>query len=188
MRKVLVTLLLGIILWGCEEEKTTLEKKNTPQFTSEKIKTVGKGEPCGGPERIKCKNGLECSDKNPTKMGVCLPLPEGEIQCPEIKSPVCGLRGNNKNGYLNECEAKRHGAKVISKGFCKPDKSVIGNCDASAFSIGNCDAWFEGAYFDKKSHTCKKIGVSGCSADIPFKTLEECRIACEKTKKSSEEE
>jgi len=90
---------------------------------------------------------------------------------------VCGLIGNNKNGYLNECYARRYGAVVVSKGFCKPDPSVANNCESPAYSLGNCQETFTGAAKNKDGN-CEAVTLVGCSADMPFDTVESCEAAC----------
>ncbi len=91
---------------------------------------------------------------------------------------MCAIRGHIKNGYLNECEAKRHGATILSSGFCERDDSVIGNCEAKAMGIGTCFKVTRGFEFDGKQ--CVEKNVGGCDAELPFPSEESCVIACEK--------
>ncbi len=99
-------------------------------------------------------------------------------ECEEIKAPVCGIKDGAKNGYLNECEVRRHGAEFLYKGFCKQDETVPGNCEAKLTPIGNCEAAFIGVEFDEEK--CTERTVSGCEAEIPFADLASCEEKCGK--------
>ena len=88
------------------------------------------------------------------------------------------LIGNNKNGYLNECYAQRYGAQVLNEGFCKNDETVKGSCDSPAYSLGNCQQSFTGASFNQASGECEAVTLVGCSADMPFESLEACQSSC----------
>ncbi len=53
-------------------------------------------------------------------------------------------------------------------------------CEQRVKGNGLCEAYFEGYEFDKSVNKCVKRGVSGCSFETPFSTLEECRGVCKK--------
>jgi hypothetical protein len=53
-------------------------------------------------------------------------------------------------------------------------------CKQKVKGNGLCEAYFEGYEFDNSVGKCVKKGVSGCSFEAPFKTLEECQNVCEK--------
>ena len=53
-------------------------------------------------------------------------------------------------------------------------------CKQMVGGNGMCEAYFEGYEFDNSVGICVKKGVSGCSFESPFETLEECQIACER--------
>jgi hypothetical protein len=99
-------------------------------------------------------------------------------ECDPIKKPVCGIKDGAKNGYLNECEVYRHGAKLVNEGFCKQDESVLGNCKAKITPIGNCEMDIIGTEFD--GERCLERTVSGCEAEIPFVDLQSCEEKCQK--------
>lgn len=139
------------------------------------------GESCGPDTEKICASGLNCKYEEETKSsGICVQnVIDPDLECPETQAPVCGIIGNNKNGYLNECEARRHGATVIGQGFCKPDLTVIGSCISPAMSIGNCQDSFTGARFNPSTKECEAVSLVGCSADLPFKSVSECEAACQ---------
>lgn len=138
------------------------------------------GETCGPISDKICGSGLSCQfqglDQN---AGLCLPtVVNADLECSEEQLPVCGLLGNNKNGYLNECFARRYGAVVVGTGFCKPDLTIVNNCEARAYSLGNCQESFNGAYLNAESGECETVTLVGCGADIPFESLEACESSC----------
>lgn len=45
---------------------------------------------------------------------------------------------------------------------------------------GICKAYFKKYYFDTNDKKCKSFVWGGCGGNIPFKTLNECKISCEK--------
>jgi len=53
-------------------------------------------------------------------------------------------------------------------------------CTQKVKGNGMCEAYFEGYEFDNSVGECVKKGVSGCSFEAPFRTLEECQSSCEK--------
>ncbi len=189
MKKYLLLLSL-VLIGGCENSQLISPEKNITQkkLSIEKeadlkvVKTVGLGEPCGGKEAM-CKVGLICKIKtqNSDGIGECIEaVIEKELSCSKTQDPVCGLKDNNKNGYLNECEAIRHGAEVLNKGFCKLDETVKNNCKARFTSIGNCNKDLSGFVFDAQKNACTKKFAKGCEAETPFTSLEECQEKCVK--------
>ena len=53
-------------------------------------------------------------------------------------------------------------------------------CKQKVKGNGMCEAYFVGYEFDNSVGKCVEKGVSGCSFEAPFKTLEECQNVCEK--------
>jgi len=104
-----------------------------------------------------------------------------DMECPKEKVPVCGQIGTTLNGYLNKCEAERHGAKVIAEGFCKLEAlKEEEKCDAEFLTIGNCEMHVEGFVFNKSSKTCEKVSGNSCEgAQIPFTEKENCEKTCQ---------
>ena len=164
---------------------------DTPQITpagenpvkinsSEEAVGAKQGETCGGLEKTPCMIGLECVfdfDKSDARGRCEDSVVDKTVECNKEQVPVCGQKGLQKNGYLNKCEALRHGAKIIHKGLCKIDKTVAGNCKAKAISVGNCFSVTVGWEFDGEK--CMKRNVGGCEAEIPFATEEECATKCQ---------
>lgn len=174
MKKILyLSLILCTLslLTGCETAPPQAPEEEIQHMEVEgtQKEAVGVGSSC---VTDPCHAGLEC-DIN----FVCVDhVIDHDIVCPETHKPVCAYRDGRKNGYLNECQAKRHGAEILSEGFCESDESVVGNCEAAFLSIGNCSDTFEGYAF--KDGECVKYEVGGCDAEIPFDTLESCQAAC----------
>lgn len=183
-------ILFSLFLLACN----TIEKKQeTPtdptikfekeitnkDIQSEKIETVEMGMPCGGITKIACKSGLKCK-LNPNSndhSGICEDTVfDKTITCPKDQKPVCGIRNNNKNGYLNECEAKRHGAEVLHEGFCKLDTTVKNSCTGKILGLEGCNKNIQGFEFDGKN--CISKTVQGCQAEIPFENKELCEQTC----------
>jgi hypothetical protein len=52
-------------------------------------------------------------------------------------------------------------------------------CEQEVKGSGLCDAYFIGYHYDSSLGKCVQKGVSGCSFESPFNSLEECQIACE---------
>lgn len=138
------------------------------------------GEACGPSSDKLCASGLSCQFEGmKQEEGLCLPIiVNPDLECDETQDPVCGLIGNNKNGYLNECFARRFGAVVLNDGFCKNDETIKNNCDARAYSLGNCQQTFTGARFNHQTNECEAVTLVGCGADIPFESLDTCETAC----------
>ena len=168
---VTFVLTLALTLAACQTEKAPSLETNDSSMgaQSEIVETVGLGESC---EENLCGSGFECNEKKICVETVVIK----DLFCPETKAPVCGQKGDFKNGYLNECEARRHGATIVHEGFCKPDESVKGNCDAEITRIGYCDTLQTGVEYNGKK--CISKTVTACDAEIPFITIGSCEKAC----------
>ncbi len=108
----------AIIIFGCGQNEGNLEEPAVTTDTenvavrSQSVETVGEGASCA---EKSCKSGLECSAEK-----VCFdPIVDKDLECPNTKAPICGEVRGEKNGYLNECHARRYGAKVLYEGFCE---------------------------------------------------------------------
>ncbi len=177
MKYFLIAFTAVLLLSGCGKTDTTQE----PDITTETVQTADVGETCGGVEKKLCASGLECIfdfDKADARGRCTRTVVDEEMKCSREQVPVCAIRGRLKNGYLNECEARRHGATVIAQGFCTPDDSVIGNCEAQAIGIGTCFKVTRGFEFD--GNKCVEKNVGGCDAEIPFPSMESCELTCMK--------
>lgn len=81
---------------------------------------------------------------------------------------------------IMEDSDKREAEVIYSPEFTIKEKTTVDSrCNEKAQGFGLCKAYFEGYEFDLESGKCVKKGVSGCSAKVPFKTLEECQKTCE---------
>lgn len=170
-------IVFSLFLFACDTLEKEQEVLTKPNVQSEKVETVEVGSFCGGINKIACKSGLRCklNPESKDNSGVCEDtVLDKNIVCPTDKKPVCGLKDHNKNGYLNECEAKRHGAEVLYEGFCKLDESVKDSCTAKVLGMEGCNKNIQGFEFD--GNICVQKMVQGCQAEIPFKT----KVACEK--------
>lgn len=176
--KKFVILAVALSLFGCGSDTPSDITSNT-RINSKTIETVDTGEMCGGIAGFVCESGLECRyDGNyPDAGGICVEtVVDKDMQCDQTKAPVCGLKERQKNGYLNECEAKRHGAEILNEGFCKIEPEKKNNCKALVIGIGNCEMFTLGYEFDGEE--CQEISISGCEAEIPFPTLKDCQMEC----------
>jgi len=185
-----MTLVLAFALLGCgDQTKNDTDKTNSPNIID--VNNAGSnlidpaaisrlGEACGPSSEKFCASGLSCQFEGMQQdAGLCLPVVVNpDLECDETQNAVCGLIGNNKNGYLNECYAQRYGAQVLNEGFCKNDETVKGSCDSPAYSLGNCQQSFTGASFNQASGECEAVTLVGCSADMPFESLEACQSSC----------
>jgi hypothetical protein len=170
--KKLVLLAVAILLVGCGSNTSS-----DTDVDSQSVKTVGIGESCGN--EIKCKPSLECRREEMTEdsTSVCVEtVVDKDVECSQNKAPVCGLKGRNKNGYLNECEAKRHGAEILHEWFCKVEEESKNNCKAQVIGLGNCEMFTVGYEFNGKS--CQEVGIAGCEFEIPFDTMKDCKMEC----------
>lgn len=169
MKKLFLVAGILLLLTGCGE---------TPEKKAASVSRIG--ESCGGALGNTCGEGEECifDFSKPDARGRCekILVLDG-FKCPKTQSPVCGKKGHQKNGYLNDCEMERHGATFVSKGFCEPDPSVIGNCRAEAVGIGTCFEVRRG--YEYKNGHCTEVNVGGCDAEIPFASREQCIETCE---------
>jgi hypothetical protein len=187
--KHLLLFSLALTLVACSATTTDSDDSNSPtvidvnQAGSNKIEpgAISRlGESCGPSTDKFCASGLSCQfDGAATSEGLCLPtVVNADLECDETQNPVCGVIGNNKNGYLNSCFAERYGAVVLNEGFCTADKSVINNCEAPAMGLGNCQETFTGAAFNADTGECEAVTLVGCDAEIPFDSLTACQKAC----------
>ncbi len=179
MKKILICV-FGMFLVACGGTETPPTQPNGMDIQSTTVETKGLGEMCGGIAAIRCQSGLSCKldGQHPDAGGVCVEtVVDKNLECSKEKAPVCAIKDRNKNGYLNECEARRHGAEILHDWFCENDPSVKNNCKAQVIGIGNCEGFIIGYEFDGKK--CQEYGVSGCEAEIPFDTLEDCQNVCE---------
>ncbi len=175
--KKFVILAVALSLFGCGSDTPSDTDSNT-NIDSETIETVGIGAICGGIEDIKCSSKLMCKREKQMAeaMGTCVDtVVDKDIECEQTKAPVCGLKGRQKNGYLNECEANRHGAEILHEGFCKVEP-IKNNCKAPVRSVENCEMFMVGYEFDGTE--CQEVRVAGCKAEIPFPTLKDCQMEC----------
>ncbi len=127
----------------------------------------------------KCKASLEGA--RIIRKGSCSDKINGV--CPDFVDPVCGFVFGNEKGkqerktFSNKCEAEKAGAVNIVSGQCVDS---VDSCQQKVKGIGICDAYFEGYEFDNFAGKCVKKGVSGCSFEAAFKTLEDCQKSCVK--------
>jgi hypothetical protein len=178
MKKLILAFIPLLFIVGCSD---TPKESPTTDIVSEKVKTATSGETCGGVEKKLCESGLDCIfdfDKSDARGRCVRTVIDEDLKCPKTQQPVCAIRGRSKNGYLNECEARRHGATILSEGFCQRDENVVGSCKTKAIGIGNCFKVTRGFEFDGKK--CVEKNVGGCDAELPFPSKESCAIACVK--------
>lgn len=166
--KKFVLPIISLFVIGCDSQPPDQDV----QIKTETINTAKIGEACT--DNL-CGDGLTCNDQN-----ICVSKDvDPTITCGTEQKPVCGLKERVKNGYLNECEARRHKTTVLYEGLCKLDPTVKGRCDRSATVMGNCETEFVG--YEHTSAGCSKIRLTGCSAEIPFNTQQACEKTCEKS-------
>ncbi|MCK5460988.1 hypothetical protein KAI58_03310 [Candidatus Gracilibacteria bacterium] len=183
MKKLLI-LVFSLSLIGCNTPQEI--GAPLPEIESNTVKTASIGEICGGIDGIICQSGLNCQieEKHPNANGICVnPIVNENLKCPETQAPVCGLKNDNKNGYLNECEATRHGAEILYDGFCKKDETVSNNCTGKVLGIEGCDTVFTAVEFNGSD--CVVKTVQGCDVEIPFETIEACENSCLKDEEKS---
>lgn len=189
MKKSFIIIVSLVFISGCSQSPNTADtnpKNQSPPINqnnigSEIIRASALGEACGGTENTLCASGLECKkEKNKAdEVGICIESIVQEMDCPETKAPVCGIKEGRLNGYLNECQAKRHGAIIHSEGLCKIDKNKIESCDAPAQILGNCiEKKF--SIIEFKNGQCEEKEVRACEALSPFSSLQSCKDLCEK--------
>jgi len=157
---------IGILIVGCGENVEIFDVNNLS--TTRDIETVGAGESC---VEKSCAIGLECDSRQ-----ICVKSVVENVKCQKLHAPVCARKGNRKNGYLNECEARRHGAEFLSDGLCKVNEKVDGDCESEVLAVGNCTERFSGWFFDGKN--CVERVVAGCEAEIPFFSQKKCEEKC----------
>jgi len=172
MKKFLV-FCAAFFLFACEKNS-----EKVGELRSEKVKTVGVDEKCNSTEKLFCDPGLECelNLENPEIGGICIEtVVDKNLECDEKKEPVCALKNNRKNGFLNRCEARRHGAEILHEKFCEKN-DVAGDCSAKVLAVNFCEQIFSGFEFDGEN--CVEKKVVGCDAEIPFVTKIECEQKC----------
>jgi len=178
MKKILV-LVLGLFLVACG---ATPQEENVHTVTpgvTKSVKTVGEGESCGGAQNIKCGLYLECrvNVHSLDTSGICEDsVEEKYLECDKRQLPVCARKRNQKNAYLNPCEAKRHGAVELYDGFCKVD-DITNDCEAEVLGMGNCEVIHTG--YTKIDSVCVPVKVAGCEIETPFQNLTSCQALCE---------
>ncbi len=176
MKKLILLAPALLLLAGCNNE----EVKPQPEVEIQEVKTVGEAQSCGGSEGKFCEAGLDCVsdfDKADGRGRCTDTVVDKEIECTRDQKPVCAIRDRVKNGYLNECEATRHGATILSTGFCQKSDEAIGDCQAKAMAIGICPKVTRGYEFDGKK--CVEKNVRGCDAELPFPSMESCEQNCQ---------
>lgn len=188
--KYIITLILAVSLLACTSDEvpdsSATKAPNSIEAHNAGAKTINPedlgrlGDTCGPSSTTVCSSGLSCQFEGlQQEAGKCLPVVVNpDLECDNTQAPVCGLIGNNKNGYLNKCFAERFGATVVSEGFCQSDETITNNCDAGAYSIGNCQNTFTGARFNPETSNCEAVNLVGCGADIPFESMEACQSSC----------
>ncbi len=192
----LFSLFLGFFLVSCSQSSQEITPTKTISETDSKnelanisidktaVSTVEKGAKCGGKvDNIKCKSGLVCEIdlKSTDNSGICTEIGIDEnIVCPATQSPVCARNKEqtNKNGYVNKCEAEKHGRSILHEGFCKVEPTARKNCESQVLGVENCNDVFVGYEFSVSSSECLEKKVIGCTAEIPFDSLEECNKTC----------
>ena len=184
-------LLLSVLFLGCTSVKTVQPngsetpipplknpvKLNLSDSERQVIEPQEAGAQCDN-ETSFCGAGLECQFGDSVDMGTCQAKALKDIKCSSEKKPVCAVKNNQKLGYLNECEAERHGAEFVNEGLCKQELTTSNNCKAPVRAIGNCNSVLEGFAFNAVSESCESVSVRGCSVETPFKTMDGCSAVC----------
>lgn len=197
MKALFILGIVSLTLVACSPNTSTTETlqktdttQNTPPETptvdtidesvqKEKVDAVREGTTCGGTKNIKCQSPLFCKKEIETleATGICIStVVDKKVQCGTEQQPVCGIVDQRKNAYLNECEAKRHGAEIVNKGFCGRKNTFEKPCEAPVLSVGVCDKYFTGYFFDGTK--CQERPVQGCDIETPFESIEACNTTC----------
>lgn len=168
-----------LVVTGCQApDPEIIEEVDTVATKSESVVTGKVGESCGKAGDKLCASGLECKFNN-DDIGTCaLKALALGVTCGKEREPVCGQKGRNQVAYLNACEARRHGARVVYDGLCELDDTVIENCGSKVLSIGNCGQKFTGFEYSLTEKNCETVTVRGCELQSPFRTIESCSTAC----------
>lgn len=193
MKQIILVLVLMVGLIGCKNNDATppqisvndpippLEREKTnlslemAQSQSEKVVTVPIGGVCDNQSSF-CGFGAECRFSGPT--GQCTEKNLLDIECSADKAPVCGYKDGQKLGYLNECEARRHQAEIVSEGLCEIDTAVKGSCSASVTVIGNCNTIQSAFEFQADTGNCVRVTGRGCTLEAPFEDVKVCLDTC----------
>jgi len=180
IRASIFSILVSFMLAGCGFN-LDFELDDTPEAqvesTRASVNTLQVGDVCGVDATKVCDAGLSCQyDDN--EQGTCQAKDlDASLICTKEKDPVCGLKGRELLGYLNECEANRHKAQIVNEGFCAP-KDVAEDCGESVYSLGNCATRFEGFEFNAGTGSCDAVVIRGCELQAPFTDLETCNSSC----------
>ena len=108
---------------------------------------------------------------------------------------------NQKSGLCNELplwqklriemiygERRGNSETIYSNEFTIKEKSALdARCGEKVVGVGLCEALGIGYEFNSETGKCIKRGVSGCSFEIPFQSLEECQEVCEEVKPKNKE-
>ena len=188
MKKLLI-LVMGMVLLGCnnvEISRENIQDLDLRNVQTDKLEAVGGiGDLCGIKIEMPCGSGLECKLTENKDTGICIAsIANKNLKCDDQQAPVCGLKNNNKNAYLNECEAKRHGAVILNEGMCKKDELVVNNCNAKVIGFEGCGKIMKGVEF--VNGVCQQKQVQGCDIERPFVNIEDCVNTCIKDEKSRE--
>jgi len=181
-RTGILALMVSFVLTGCNFnlDLDTEEVPSVPQvidtINSEGIILVGEGEACGSKVETLCQTGLFCAYTPGKSVGECeVKEIDPNITCEKVREPVCALKDRTKLGYLNECEARRHGAEILNEGFCNVEVGV-NPCLAPVRSLGNCADTISG--FELQAGSCTEVVLTGCEIESPFESLDACNSAC----------
>lgn len=183
LRLLTLAFVTTILLTGCNsdlkvEVEDTPTQIDTSDINAESVSLAPVGEACGSKIETLCAEGLFCDYSAGEKTGICTQKEVNpNITCDKTKEPVCGQKGRQRLGYLNECEARRHGAEILNTGFCQPE-DIADSCAHKIYSLGNCGDEFNGVEYNSTEDECVKINVRGCEAQLPFETLEACETTC----------
>ena len=128
---------------------------------------------------IECPCSVGCS----REVAKVLPKESRELVWDQ-KNDNCLLVENGK--YRLKIDLKSIGLNsplnkiYYSNEFTIKEKSALDpRCGEKVEGVGYCRDFREGYEFDSTLEKCIKKGVSGCSFEIPFETLEECQEVCE---------
>lgn len=185
-RTTILAFVLAFALMGCNSvsidtpENPASEANNSDlAASSENVTLVGIGESCGSKVEALCDQGLECEYSPGESSGICMPKDVNpNITCDKTKEPVCAQKGRQKLGYLNECEARRHGATILNEGFCKLPE-IAGSCEALVESLGNCSDELTGFEYQVDTGDCAEVSVRGCELSTPFTDQASCAATCQ---------
>ncbi len=180
--RYILVFLFSIILLACQSPKSPdTQATQTDTVTTTPIQTAQENEMCGGPENILCDQGYECvtEENNALQFGICtLSVVDTTLSCTDEKEPVCGYKNDRKNGYLNACHAKRHGADILNEGLCTPEVSFSqsNKCEAKTDIVGLCNSLHTAYEF--RNGGCEERSIRACGIASPFSSLADCEAEC----------